>query len=136
MAPGVESPEGTQKRILLVEDEPLVGRFVSRTLERGGFKVTLLDSADVACVRLQGGETFDLVLTDIGLPGNMDGVDLARWIARERPEIAVLISSGLGGTGVPEDLERVVLPKPYDGRTLVAAVTEQLATHAAWVAAR
>ena len=136
MPPEVEPPERIQKRILLVEDEPLVGRFVSRTLERDGFEVTLLDSADVACARLQDGETFDLVLTDIGLPGNMDGVDLARWIARERPEIAVLISSGLGGTGVPEDLERVVLPKPYDGRTLVAAVTEQLATHAAWVAAR
>ena len=131
-----ETSGSARARVLLVEDEPLVGRFVARTLERVGFEVAVLDSADEACARLQSAEKFDLVLTDIGLPGHMDGVDLARWIARERAEIAVLISSGLGGSGVPVDLERLVLPKPYDARTLIAAVTNQLESHAARAAHR
>ena len=129
-------PAAARARILLVEDEPLVVRFVARTLERDGFEVGLLDSADAACALLESGEKFDLVLTDVGLPGHMDGFDLARWIARERPEIAVLISSGLGGSGVPKELEHLVLPKPYDGRSLVSAVTEHLEAHAEIVAAR
>ena len=131
-----ETSGSARARVLLVEDEPLVGRFVARTLERVGFEVAVLDSADEACARLQSAEKFDLVLTDIGLPGHMDGVDLARWIARERAEIAVLISSGLGGAGVPVDLERLVLPKPYDARTLIPAVTNQLESHAARAAHR
>jgi len=114
-------------RILVVEDEPLVGRFVVRSLTRAGYEVELLETADAACERLVGGAVFDLVLSDIGLPGKMDGVDLARWIAAQRPELIVLLSSGYASDGLADDLHAAMLPKPYDARTLSRTVDELLA---------
>ena len=122
--------EGDVERILVVEDEPLVGRFVSRSLQRAGYEVDLLGTADEACERLGAGTAYDLVISDIGLPGKMDGIDLARWIARERPGLAVMLSSGYASEGLPEDVRATMLPKPYDARTLAGAVADLLARDA------
>ncbi|MEE4300593.1 MAG: PAS domain S-box protein [Pseudomonadales bacterium] len=118
---------GGSTRVLVVEDEPLVGRFVTRSLGRAGYDVELLGTADEACAVLAAGEGYDLVLSDIGLPGRMDGIDLARWIARERPDVRVLLSSGYASEGLPEDVTAAMLPKPYDARTLARTVEALLA---------
>jgi CheY-like chemotaxis protein len=56
--------------------------------------VTEAASADEAVSVLLGNSRDMLVFSDIQMPGAMDGVDLARWIARERPELKVLLTSG------------------------------------------
>ncbi|MBL6613056.1 MAG: response regulator [Reyranella sp.] len=51
-------------------------------------------SAEQAITRLTEDDTVVLVFNDIQMPGTMDGVDLARWLARERPWLKVLLTSG------------------------------------------
>ena len=57
----------------------------------------------------------------------MDGIDLARWIARERAGLTVMLSSGYASEGLPEDVRATMLPKPYDARTLARTVAELIA---------
>ncbi len=87
-------------------------------LQDSGFKVVQAASADGAIDLLTSNGPIDAVFSDIQMPGTMDGVDLAHWISRERPEIKVLLTSGNAPSqpGVP------ILPKPYD----LAAVARRL----------
>jgi CheY-like chemotaxis protein len=81
-------------RVLVVEDEALVRLAAVTHLADQGFSVMEAGSADEAVSVLQGDSLGMLVFSDIQMPGAMDGVDLARWIARERPELKVLLTSG------------------------------------------
>lgn len=80
--------------VLVVEDEALVRLVAVTHLTDQGFSVTEAASAAAAVVVLQADSSVRLVFSDIQMPGEMDGVDLARWIARERPEVKVLLTSG------------------------------------------
>jgi CheY-like chemotaxis protein len=114
-------------RILFVEDEPLVADVARRTLERAGYAVTVEATADSARSRIENGEAFDLVFSDVGLPGDMDGIDLAEWLAREHSQLPVVLASGYVG----ERLDRSSWPimrKPYARRVLLGAVSAALET--------
>ena len=80
--------------VLVVEDEALVRLLAATHLSDKGFSVTEAASADEAVVLLEGESVGMLVFSDIQMPGSMDGVDLAHWIALERPELKVLLTSG------------------------------------------
>ena len=80
--------------VLVVEDEALVRLVAATHLTDQGFSVTEATSADEAVFFLQAGSLAMLVFSDIQMPGSMDGVELAHWIARERPELKVLLTSG------------------------------------------
>jgi CheY-like chemotaxis protein len=81
--------------VLVVEDEGLVRLVAATHLSDKGFSVTEAASADEAVVLLEGEGLGMLVFSDIQMPGLMDGVDLARWISRERPDLKVLLTSGM-----------------------------------------
>lgn len=83
-----------QPRVLVVEDEVLVRLVAMTHLADQGFSVVEAASAAEAMSVLQGDSLVMLVFSDIQMPGEMDGVDLVRWIARERPELKVLLTSG------------------------------------------
>ncbi len=80
--------------VLVVEDEALVRLVAVAHLTDHGFSVTEAASATDAVIVLKADSLVRLVFSDIQMPGEMDGVDLARWIARERPEVKVLLTSG------------------------------------------
>ncbi|HKV17365.1 MAG TPA: response regulator [Reyranella sp.] len=97
--------------VLVVEDEALVRLMAATHLTDQGFSVTEAASADAAVGILQGESVAMLVFSDIQMPGSMDGVDLARWIARERPELKVLLTSG---RPIPEAARAwAFIAKPY-----------------------
>lgn len=80
-------------RILVVEDVSAVREFVRRALSHEGHDVTVVDDGLQGLETLAGGEPFDLVLTDIVMPG-LDGVALALKVAKEYPETRVVLMTG------------------------------------------
>jgi CheY-like chemotaxis protein len=112
-------------RVLFVEDEFFIREWIAQSLSEQGFAVeSVTNAADALCHISRA--PIDVLLTDINLPGGMDGTALA-WRARElQPDLAVIYASAHAAslkqeTRVPGS---VVLPKPYEpsvlGRLLAA----------------
>ncbi len=120
---------GPVPRILVVDDEQYMCDVCSRTLQRSGYEV-ITTSDPEAAVRLLNGElNFDLLLTDIQMPG-MSGLDLA-YVARERdPSIAIIIMTGFASKeNLQQSVQRGVadfLPKPFELDQLRLAVEQAL----------
>src|SRR3954471_22630070 len=103
--------------ILVVDDEVLVRMAIAAYLRDCGYKVIEAASADEAVAVLQHRDTHvDIVLSDIEMPGSMDGFGLSRWTRAERPDLHVV----LAGT-VPKAVDVAAalcdssaVPKPYD----------------------
>jgi len=123
-------PVALQKaNILLVEDEDAVRAFSSRVLKNKGFNVTEACDAQEALAIFDKGETFDLLITDMMMPG-MDGETLCN-IAKERyPSLRVILMSGYSQDfarhGKDEDKNFSFLPKPFSLNQLVLKVREVL----------
>jgi CheY-like chemotaxis protein len=107
-------------RVLVVEDDWLIREMLADVLEEAGFVTTLAFSVTEALRRLQQDERFDLVVTDVELPGVLDGVDLARLLAVQRPKIGVLIVSGRCPRPIPAAAQ--FLAKPFTSVELLHAL--------------
>jgi DNA-binding response OmpR family regulator len=81
--------------ILLVEDDPGIGRFVSRGLTAEGFEVEWLRSGKPAAARLQG-EAFEAAVLDLGLP-DIDGVELCRGLRHDGVQTPILMLTARDG---------------------------------------
>jgi PAS domain S-box-containing protein len=110
-------------RILLVEDEPVLREIAQRVLVRAGFDVTAAADPGEAIIAAETGpEPFDLLLTDVVMPG-MRGPELARRLRNSRPDLRVLLASGYAEEIVDSDRhEDPLLAKPFSPETLLAAV--------------
>ena len=81
-------------KALVVDDDPIVRRFISSVLGFEGFEVLEAPDAAQALIAFQaGGCEVDFVITDIRMPG-MNGCDLARMLLAERPGLPVLLVAG------------------------------------------
>ncbi len=116
-----------QIHVLLVEDEIMISEWVAQSLSEQGFAVqTAMNAAD-ALDHLAVDEV-DVLLTDINLPGDMDGVTLARRAREMRPNIPVVYASARATMLAPDARVpgAIILPKPYEpallGRLLSAAM--------------
>jgi CheY-like chemotaxis protein len=105
-----------RSRVLLVEDEFLLCDMLAEALAEHGFEVHAVANAKDALRHLTRGQPCDLLLTDINLPGGMDGAALARLARELRPTLPVVYASG--SYQRLEDLDAVAgaifVPKPYD----------------------
>lgn len=116
-------------RILVVDDEQYMCDVCARTLQHSGYEVATTNDPDAA-VRLLGGDThFDLLLTDINMPGG-SGLALAK-LARERdPAIAIIIMTGFASKeNLQQSVQRGVadfLAKPFELDQLRLAVDQAL----------
>jgi len=137
-APGPESPSpkdalrSGHERILLVEDDPDLLQVTQQSLESMGYVVTTASSGDAALERWNACEgAFDLLLTDLVMPGNLSGIQLAEELLTRKPDLKLILSTGyseelLSAQG-QELLRRVgFLPKPYSVKELSERVREQL----------
>ena len=83
------------RKVLLVEDMADVRESIKTQLESLGLEVTTAEDATVGLeALLSSGQTFDLLLTDLGLPGEMDGDDLAKVAAEKSPGMKIITMSG------------------------------------------
>jgi CheY-like chemotaxis protein len=89
-------PSNGHKRvtsILIVEDDTLIRMAVSDYLRETGYRVLEAASAEEAKTLIQAPEPIELVLSDVNLP-KLDGIALARWLAREFADVRVVLTSG------------------------------------------
>lgn len=90
--------------IMLVEDDELVGEFASTALTGAGYKVIRAATAAEALLLLSAHPDIALVITDVEMPGQMNGVGLAHIISHDRGDLPVIESPGsflLGARDLP-----------------------------------
>lgn len=90
-------------RVLVVDDEPLIATLVCTVLEEEGYQPTCICSAIEALAEIEGGDDFDVVITDIDLGGPVDGFEVARRARAHRPDAAVIYISGAAAARVPAE---------------------------------
>lgn len=123
------SPRG--ERLLLVEDEPDVLAAMKTTLERAGFTVVAVSSGDRAAALFETDQDFDLVVTDIVMPGELQGPQLVGKLRALKSDLPAVFLSGYAseatvhGNGLrPTDIR---LMKPLQRSQLLAGIARALA---------
>jgi CheY-like chemotaxis protein len=119
------------RKILVVEDDESVRDIAVSVLADYGFEVCEADGADRALEVLDGQPDIAVVFTDIVMPGSLNGIDLARLVAKRWPQVRLIVTSGYAERLV--DSERLpgdvaFLGKPYRPFDLVAKVRSTIET--------
>ena len=115
-------------RALLVEDSDDVAEVTRLLLEDLGFEVERQAAGAEALERLERSPRFDLVVSDLVMPGPVDGLSLARTLRRTRPELPVLLITGYSeraGDAAAEGFP--LLRKPFDAPGLASAIQALMA---------
>ncbi len=114
-------------RILLAEDDESLRGFLSRSLQRAGYEVAACADGESAMLQLD--QAWDLLLTDIVMPG-MDGIELARAASLRHPQLRIMFITGFAAVALAAkdaDLpDAKVLAKPIHLRDLVAEIERLL----------
>ena len=122
-----------KKRILVVDDDPLVGRSLRRLLERLGFD-TAVASIGLAALDLVSREVFDLIITDIRMPGmsGLEALKAIRTLRREfgKPPVPEIVITAFDDETIREEADRMgireFIVKPFEIDELVAALKRHL----------
>jgi CheY-like chemotaxis protein len=113
---------------LLVEDEPLVRLLQVDILREANFWVLEAQDADEAFEMLKNRPDVRVVLTDVDMPGSLDGFEFARLVKQGWPEVGVIVISGKTAPG-PGDLPEgaAFAPKPLRPAALVERIHQVMA---------
>ena len=107
-------PLGSGETVLMVEDNPEVSVMGEMILGDLGYTVVTAASADEAMAMIEQGLGFDLLFTDIVMPGTLDGVQLAKEVRRRNPAAPVLLTTGWSDRALDDDREAFeLIGKPY-----------------------
>jgi len=121
---------GGSETILVVEDDALVRNFVIAQLQALGYRTVAAADSRAALVHIDGGEPFDLLFTDVILPGGMSGRELADEVTKRRPGLKVLYTSGYTDNSIVHhgrlDQGVLLLTKPYRKGQLAQIVRRAL----------
>ncbi|CAI3788911.1 Sensor kinase CckA [Pseudomonas sp. MM227] len=120
----------TTASILVLEDEDLIRLLLTTVLEDAGFEVTAFATADQGYDFLEThpGEV-NMVVSDIRMPGHMDGYDLSKMAAERWPTLPILLTSGYSGRDLDLGPNVQFLPKPWTNERLLSKVTTSLHMH-------
>ena len=127
----MQVPDGearTQTRILIVDDEEQVRRLLSRLLENNGYSCeTAQDAAEATAV--MGAKQFDLLLTDMNMPGD-SGLDLIRAASAVQPDIATVMVTGMDDREIANAALELgaygYIIKPFQSNEILISVTNAL----------
>ena len=109
-------------KILLVEDEMLVRELAYEDLSDAGHEVTAAATGDEGLAILRRGRHFDVLLTDIRLPGSIDGWQLADVGKQLIPNLKVVYATGLDDSAGQLGPDERLLTKPYRKDDLLGAL--------------
>jgi len=128
-APAVVARPLEGRLVLLVEDDDKVRDVVRKQLSALGCAVLEAESGHEAADMVENIPAIALVLSDIVMPGGMDGRALARFVRRFRPELPVVLMSGYADRALPgrEDADVEVLGKPFTQERLLEALRAAIA---------
>ena len=111
-------------RILLVEDEMLLRELMFEELSESGFAVTPIATADEALRLIATDRAFDLLLTDIRMPGEADGWALGRQARQVIPAIRVIYATGYTDHGSDLYAHERSIKKPFRHEQILALIDE------------
>jgi PAS domain S-box-containing protein len=122
--------EGGAETIFVVEDDNLVRNFVTAQLQSLGYKTVAAPDGRSALQLIEAGQSFDLLFTDVVIPGGMTGRELADRVATLRPGVKVLYTSGYTDNAIVHhgklDDGVLLLTKPYRRNQLAAMIRKAL----------
>lgn len=121
-----DDPESAVATILVVEDEVLVRLMLADELRDQGYVVVEAASGDEAVALFRGGVQVDLVVTDVRMPGCIDGLGVARFVREQYPNIKIIMVSGHMTAPEASEAADELLSKPYDLRVLVQSIERLL----------
>ena len=125
-AAAIAQPEGNRK-ILLVEDNDTVAEMVGGMLDEIGFISERVSSGDAALARLQQGVDFALVLSDMIMPGRLDGAALVREISRRWTALPFILMTGYSEASAAAQREGIrMLTKPFTIQALAGQIDEAI----------
>jgi CheY-like chemotaxis protein len=119
-----DSAHQSEPVVLVVEDESIIRMQAVVIIEEAGYNVVEACNADEAIAILKTREDIGIVVTDIEMPGSMDGIKLARAIRDQWPPIELIITSGRYRVRInqlPPGAQ--FMPKPYTPNVLVTAIS-------------
>jgi signal transduction histidine kinase/CheY-like chemotaxis protein len=125
---GRQAQAGAGEVVLVVDDEASVRLFVKEVLEDLGYRVLQAEDAGAGLKILDSGVRLDLLITDVGLPGGMNGRQLADAARATRPDLKILFVTGyaenaaLSGQNLRPGVH--ILTKPFSVQTLGERITE------------
>ena len=108
--------------VLIVEDEVLIRMLLADALRQADCDVIEAANAEEAFAVLHTSTEPDVLVTDVRMPGSVDGFELAAYVRRTKPGLRVIITSGHAGPDGPIDLADAFLPKPYDLGAIVGRI--------------
>lgn len=128
MVDNTSSPESESAHILVVDDEGAIRYSISKTLQRVGYQVSAASSGEEALDML-GEQNFDVVLTDIRMPG-LTGVELLAKIKEKAPDSIVILMTGYASLGTAVESLRLgahdYLIKPSSSQDIRQSVARGL----------
>jgi len=121
------TPRKAEGRLLLVEDDDAVAAGVGHMVRDLGYTYVRAAQAADALRLLEQGERFDLVFSDMVMPGDMDGLALAKAIRERDPDLPVVLTTGFSEAAAAATEERFrLLAKPYGIDALATVLGEAL----------
>jgi PAS domain S-box-containing protein len=115
------SAKGGSERLLVVEDDASVLSLTVEMLQGLGYRIVTASDATQALAIMAADEPFDLLFTDVVMPGGLSGLELARQARASRPEMKILLTSGyVGENAATAQSEFALLDKPYERDQLAA----------------
>jgi CheY-like chemotaxis protein len=129
---GNSGGEHGEESILIVEDDALVREYVVTQISRFGYRTKAAGNAAEALALIDGSERFDLLFTDVIMPGGLNGRQLATEALKRRPELKVLYTSGYTENAIVHhgrlDAGVLLLPKPYLSSDLARMIRTALSS--------
>jgi signal transduction histidine kinase/ActR/RegA family two-component response regulator len=123
-----KAPRRGTGAILVVEDDEAVAKTAQQLLDFIGYRSQWVPDARTALAVLLGGQRFDLVFTDVMMPGGISGLELARKIRRHFPALPVLLASGYNFAAAEVAQEGLpIIAKPYRADSLADAIRKAIA---------
>lgn len=123
MTAPASKPQKALACLLVVEDDVLIRSVIADELRARGFAVLEAATADQALSYFQAGVQVDLVLSDIEMPGSMNGVGLIQRLRGQAPNLPTVLTSGVSPGAHEAD---AFLSKPYEAGQLVELVRQLL----------
>jgi two-component system, NtrC family, sensor kinase len=120
--------EALRHRVLIVEDNDDVAETTRQLLEFLGCEVRRVESGNAAVLRLErDARNFDLVLTDIVMPGGLSGIEVLSYVRDRHPHLPVVLMTGYSNELQKVSADEIVLLKPFSPHELDDALRKALA---------
>ncbi len=128
--PGAPIQKGHGETVLVIEDDPVVRLLAERIISELGYVAVTAEHAAAARTLLVGGQHFDVILSDVILPGGTSGPDFAEEVRAEKPDARIIFMSGYPAEAARRNgfigSDSVLLNKPFRREALARALREAL----------